>query len=172
MREISISGRLKRDLLSHFEEARFQTDELFQVVRSHALYERPIVERHRIVFYLGHIEAFDWNLICAGRFGMKSFHSEFDRLFAFGIDPINGNLPDDQPADWPGEAEIHAYNRRVRNAVDQCLDRASSVYHTSPSRLPAPFHCGFYHQLFGTSSTTRSTSRFHSGLELRYYVSE
>ena len=125
MREISISGRLKRDLLSHFEEARFQTDELFQMVRSHALYERPIVERHRIVFYLGHIEAFDWNLVCAGRFGMKSFHSEFDRLFAFGIDPINGNLPDDQPADWPGEAEIHAYNRRVRNAVDQCLDRAS-----------------------------------------------
>src|SRR5438876_975184 len=125
VREISISGRLKRDLLSHFEEARFRTDELFQMVRSHALYERPIVERHRIVFYLGHLEAFDWNLICAGRFGMKSFHSEFDRLFAFGIDPINGNLPDDQPADWPGEAEIHAYNRRVRNAVDQCLDRAS-----------------------------------------------
>jgi len=125
VREISISGRLKRDLLSHFEKARFRTDELFQTVRSHALYERPIVERHRIVFYLGHLEAFDWNLICAGRFGMKSFHPEFDRLFAFGIDPINGNLPDDQPADWPGEAEIHAYNRRVRNAVDQCLDRAS-----------------------------------------------
>src|SRR5881397_3447608 len=91
---------VQSELLSRLRHARYRTDELFQMVRPDALYERPIVERHRIVFYLGHLEAFEWNLICAGRFGMKSFHSEFDRLFAFGIVPFNGNLPDGQPADW------------------------------------------------------------------------
>src|SRR5947208_11879958 len=45
VREFSLSGRLKRDLLSHFEEARFRTDELFQMVRPDALYQRPIAER-------------------------------------------------------------------------------------------------------------------------------
>ena len=30
-----------------------------------------------------------------------AFHAEFDRLFAFGIDPPPGQLPSDQPSDWP-----------------------------------------------------------------------
>jgi hypothetical protein len=98
---------------------------MFSIIRKDALYERPIPERHRIVFYLGHLEAFDWNLICAGAFGMESVHRQFDQLFAFGIDPTNGQLPDDQPRDWPREAEILLYNSRVRKAVDVCLQRAS-----------------------------------------------
>ena len=43
--------------------ARTQTDKLFDLVREDALYDRPIPERHRIAFYLGHLEAFDWNLL-------------------------------------------------------------------------------------------------------------
>ncbi|HXN47770.1 MAG TPA: hypothetical protein VN893_14080, partial [Bryobacteraceae bacterium] len=43
--------------------ARTNTDALFGVVRPGSLYERPIAERHRIVFYIGHLEAFDWNLL-------------------------------------------------------------------------------------------------------------
>ena len=39
-------------------DARRQTDRLFDLVRPDALYERPIPERHRIIFYLGHLEAF------------------------------------------------------------------------------------------------------------------
>src|SRR5262249_24209258 len=82
-------------------------------------------ERHRIVFYLGHLETFDWNLICIGSFGMTSFHREFDRLFAFGIDPTNGDLPRDEPKNWPRQPEIVRYNARIRECVDGCLNRAS-----------------------------------------------
>ena len=71
----AIARRLsKQEVLSQLRKARVQTDELFSLVRSEALYERPIEERHRIVFYLGHLEAFDWNMICKGAFGMKSFN--------------------------------------------------------------------------------------------------
>ena len=52
-------------------------------------------------FYVGHLEAFDWNLLHENVLGLKSFHPEFDRLFAFGIDPVGGGLPSDQPSDWP-----------------------------------------------------------------------
>src|ERR1035441_11031829 len=45
------------------QHARRQTDALFRVVRPGSLYSRPIGERHRIVFYLGHMDAFDWNLM-------------------------------------------------------------------------------------------------------------
>src|SRR5215471_17205919 len=113
--------RLKRELAA----ARARTDELFALVRPEAVYHRPIPERHRIVFYLGHLETFDWNMICVSVFGMEPFRKDFDHLFAFGIDPTGGNLPQDQPRDWPRLSEISDYNSRVRDAVDRCLNQAS-----------------------------------------------
>ena len=46
-----------------------------------------------VFFSLGHLEAFDWNLIGKTTLGLDPFHEHFDNLFAFGIDPVNGNLP-------------------------------------------------------------------------------
>src|SRR5215472_3234300 len=50
-------------LFSRLSDVRQQTDQLFEIVRTEALYERPIPERHRLIFYVGHVEAFDWNLL-------------------------------------------------------------------------------------------------------------
>jgi formylglycine-generating enzyme required for sulfatase activity len=109
---------------SALAEARARTDALFSLVRPGAFYDRPIPERHRIIFYLGHLEAFDWNRICQGALGVASFHAEFDRLFAFGIDPPEGQLPDDKASDWPSVDEVQRYNGRVRKAIDDVLDQA------------------------------------------------
>ncbi|MBZ5586365.1 MAG: formylglycine-generating enzyme family protein, partial [Acidobacteriia bacterium] len=106
------------------QEARERTDELFRLVRSDALYDRPIPERHRIVFYIGHMEAFDWNLIARYALDVPSFHPEFDMLFAFGIDPPPGQLPADQPADWPALGEVQRYNQRTRDEIDDLLQSA------------------------------------------------
>lgn len=102
-------------------EARRQTDELLQIVRPDALYERPIPERHRIVFYKGHLEAFDWNLMAGYALDLPSFHPSFDRLFAFGIDPEEGRLPADHASEWPGVEEVERYNRRTREVIDESL---------------------------------------------------
>ena len=102
-------------------DARRRSDALFSVVRAGSLYARPIPERHRIIFYVGHLEAFDWNLLHENIFGLKSFHAEFDRLFAFGIDPVSGGLPSDQPSDWPSLDAVHDYVTRVRDALDEKL---------------------------------------------------
>jgi iron(II)-dependent oxidoreductase len=101
--------------MQRLHHARRQTDLLFEMIRPSALYERPIPERHRVIFYLGHLEAFDWNLLGGGQ---KSSHPTFDQLFAFGIDPVGGNLPDDQPQDWPSESEVQAYCGRIRMALN------------------------------------------------------
>src|SRR5271169_3731482 len=107
----------KSDLGARWAESRQLTDALFWHVRPDALYDRPIPERHRLIFYLGHMEAFDWNLIGGQAFNFNPFHAEFDKLFAFGIDPIGGGLPADQPADWPSEGEVRTYCDRVRTAL-------------------------------------------------------
>lgn len=101
--------------------ARERTDALFRLVNPESLYERPIPERHRILFYLGHLEAFDWNLLARHTLDLPAFHPGFDRLFAFGIDPASGDLPDDQPSDWPSVSEVETYNRRTRENIDEIL---------------------------------------------------
>ncbi len=114
-------------LLGRLAEARRQTDKLFDLVRPDSLYERPIPERHRIIFYLGHLEAFDWNLLRPRVTNSKAFDPEFDRLFAFGIDPVDGGLPCDQPSDWPSEPQIRNYRDRIRTTLDAALpDRSFS----------------------------------------------
>src|ERR1035438_8578275 len=60
--------------------ARARTDELFRFLRPGVLYSRPIPERHRLIFYLGHLEAFDWNQVCRQALDIPSFHPEFDHL--------------------------------------------------------------------------------------------
>jgi iron(II)-dependent oxidoreductase len=117
----ALQQRPHENLAVHLAHARARSDELFRLVRPSAMYERPIPERHRIIFYLGHLEAFDWNLIARDLNQLQPFNAEFDHLFAFGIDPTNGSLPDDRPRDWPRETEVAQYNRRVREVIDRCL---------------------------------------------------
>ena len=94
-------------------------DAIFSFVKPEAWYERPIPERHRLIFYLGHLETFDWNQICRWTLGHPSFHPQFDQLFEAGIDPKEGELPQDTPSDWPSIEEVQGYNRRVRQEVDR-----------------------------------------------------
>jgi len=118
------------------DEARQQTDALFDIVRPDALYDRPIPERHRIVFYIGHLEAFDWNLLNRRLFSIDPFNPDLDRLFAFGIDPVGGGLPDDQPSDWPSTGKVRDYVHRVRQSIDDRLD-APDLAPFNPENDPA-----------------------------------
>jgi ergothioneine biosynthesis protein EgtB len=108
-------------LQQRLADARQRTDQLFRLVKADALYERPIAERHRIIFYIGHLEAFDWNLLGERVFGRKSFHPEFDRLFAFGIDPVGGGLPDDPASAWPPVKQVYDYAAKLRQVLDESL---------------------------------------------------
>ena len=111
-------------LAARMTAARAATDELFSILRPEALYERPIPERHRLIFYLGHLEAFDWNLIAVRAFGVEPFRPEYDKLFAFGIDPVDGGLPNEPASDWPDAASVRSYSARVREILDECLSGA------------------------------------------------
>jgi len=107
------------ELMERASDARRRSDALFNLLRQDSFYERPIPERHRIIFYVGHLEAFDWNLLQGLKPGLKSAHPEFDRLFAFGIDPVGGGLPTDLPRDWPSLEAVRDYVNHVRDTLDK-----------------------------------------------------
>ena len=104
-------------------DARAQTDALFDLLPPNSFYERPIAERHRLIFYLGHLEAFDWNLL-SGPLGLGTHDAAFDKLFAFGIDPIGGGLPTDKPGDWPNIAKTEKYKTNIRARLDEALRKS------------------------------------------------
>src|SRR5262249_33071800 len=116
----------KPHLSEALADARKRTDELFALLGPGALYDRPIPERHRNIFYLGHLEAFDCNLICRKAVHHAPLHRHFDKLFEFGIGPPVGRLPEDQPSDWASAVEVERYNARVREGVDRALEQGEA----------------------------------------------
>jgi formylglycine-generating enzyme required for sulfatase activity len=117
------SASLESDLL----RSRVLTDHLFAQVLPDALYERPIPERHRLVFYIGHLEAFDWNILGRRALGLGPVVEELDSLFAFGIDPPEGEIPRDEPGDWPALDEMRRYVAETRRKLNAC-------FHDTPER--------------------------------------
>jgi gamma-glutamyl hercynylcysteine S-oxide synthase len=108
-------------LTQAFESARKQSDRLFGIIKQQNIYDRPIDARHRVIFYLGHVDAFDSIQICQKGLGVPSPNPKLDQLFEAGIDPDSQHLPGDQPADWPGLDEVQSYVRQSRAHVNRFL---------------------------------------------------
>ena len=101
--------------------ARAASDAVFARLRPDAMRTRAVRERHRFVFYLGHLEAFDANLL-RHELEIASPRAEWDARFARGIDPIGRDgLPTDDDDDWPPTDEVRAYGRGLRDAIDRAL---------------------------------------------------
>ena len=86
-----------------------QSDALFNLVRPGSLYERPIPERHRIIFYLGHLEAFDWNLLSNGVLGLRSLILNLIGCLLSASIPSAVDCPTDLPSDWPSLDAVRDY---------------------------------------------------------------
>jgi len=134
-------------LLARENDARARTDALFEVISKSALYARPIAERHRLIFYLGHLEAFDWNLLGKRVFGLEPEQPMLDKLFAFGIDPTDGNLPDDPPSAWPSEGEVRRYCEATRRRIDENLAERFAAPSEKTAELETLLNVAIEHRL-------------------------
>ncbi len=112
----------KQILRTELSLAREETDRLFRLLAPGTICERPIAERHRLIFYLGHFAAFDWNVLGRRSLNAPAFHPEFDLLFERGIDPPPGQAPRDSAHDWPSEAEVSRYCMKTRAWIDAHFD--------------------------------------------------
>ena len=114
------------ELIGEIHLARKQSDQLFSIIKPRAIYDRPIDARHRVVFYIGHFDGFDFIQICREKLGVASIDRALDDLFQAGIDPDSGNLPSDTPADWPSFDQVNDYVQKCRRTVDKYLEHAPS----------------------------------------------
>ena len=111
-------------LFEQLQQSRAESDRLFRLLKPEALYQRPITERHRVIFYIGHLDGFDSIRICREALNLRSPNPAFDDLFQAGIDPDSAHLPVDSTADWPSLEGVAEYLRCCRRHVDKYLEIA------------------------------------------------
>ena len=111
-------------VLKELQAARAESDRFFRILKPETLYERPIAERHRVIFYVGHLDGFDFIQICREGLGVKSQNPQLDALFQAGIDPDSAHLPQDTAADWPTLQQVRNYVAHCREQVDAHLEHA------------------------------------------------
>jgi ergothioneine biosynthesis protein EgtB len=126
---LSVSRRTAYDpdaLREQFLLAWNRSDEIFGIVKSHAMLSRPIALRNPFIFYLGHLPAFAWNQISRGILLWKSLNPYFDELFSRGIDPDveTGacHAHPEAPQAWPDLSAVLDYRDRVRSLVLKSFD--------------------------------------------------
>jgi len=56
-----------------------------------------------------------------------SFDPDFDRLFAFGIDPVREVCPPTSRQDWPSVEKVLRYNARLRETLDKALSSITTA---------------------------------------------
>lgn len=140
---ISPSSRVDRDaLLAWFERNRSRSSQLFDMLDPAAYYTRPIALRHPIVFYEGHLPAFNVITLIKRGLGRPGADESLEKLFARGIDPSDEQAAKKSQKDvWPSRDEVQRYARQadalieaaLRDApIDQprhpVLDRAEGAY--------------------------------------------
>ena len=140
---MSSPGLDRGKLADRFVAMRARSRALFDLLAPDAYYERPIAVRHPIVFYEGHLAAFNFNTLIKRALGQRGIDTDLERLFARGIDPEDEQASGlaQSPAPWPARPQVQAFaaeaDGRVLDAlltapIEQSghplLDRAGAVH--------------------------------------------
>lgn len=115
-------------LIAWYLRTRARSRAIFDLVSEDAYYARPILLRHPLVFYEGHLPAFSVNTLLKKGLGHPGIDPALETLFARGIDP------DDEAAAqgagvsaWPTRATVRHYADEADAAILAALARAPIV---------------------------------------------
>ena len=86
-----------------------------------AYYDRPIRLRNPIVFYEGHLPAFNINTLMKLAMKCRGIDEHYETLFARGIDPDSVDAMKAPTEVWPSRAEVQAYGARADGIIEDAL---------------------------------------------------
>ncbi|MFN2442294.1 MAG: SUMF1/EgtB/PvdO family nonheme iron enzyme [Thermoanaerobaculia bacterium] len=117
-----MSETQRQFFLDWFRAVRRRSRELFAMIPDSSYHERPIPLRHPIVFYDGHLPAFNVNTLAKKGHGAHGIDEELEMLFERGIDP--GDTDEAALATiqaWPERGAIARYGERADALVERFL---------------------------------------------------
>ncbi len=116
---------LRQFFLDWFRANRRRSRELFAMIPDASYQERPIPLRHPIVFYDGHLPAFNVNTIAKKGHGGSGADEALEVLFERGIDPGSSDEANRAAIEaWPERSAVAAYGERADALVERLLSEA------------------------------------------------
>jgi ergothioneine biosynthesis protein EgtB len=116
----------RAELLESFNATRRRTRALFDLVSPDSYYARPIRLRNPIVFYEGHLPAFNVNTLLKKGLGWEGIEPYLEVIFERGIDPEEEQsaTPQGNVSEWPAREEVLRYAEAADEAVRAALATA------------------------------------------------
>lgn len=118
-------GATRADLLAWFREGRARSKQIFSIPVEEAYYEKPISLRNPIVFYEGHLPAFNVNTLIKLALREPGIDDHYETLFARGIDP-DDEASAKSPTDlWPTRNCVQKYGAQADELIERALASAT-----------------------------------------------
>jgi len=132
----SVARELDRaDLLASFDAIRSRTRSIFDLVAPESYHSRPISLRNPIVFYEGHLPAFNVNTLLKKGMGRQGVDPMLERIFERGIDPEDESTaaPRGHVSMWPERGAVLRYAEAADRAIRDALENAPLESHDRPA---------------------------------------
>jgi len=118
-------GVARADLLAWFREGRARSKQMFEIPIGEAYYERPIALRNPIVFYEGHLPAFNVNTLIKLALAEPGIDEHYETLFARGIDPEDEATAKSPTDLWPTRNCVQKYVSQSDELIERALMSAT-----------------------------------------------
>jgi len=130
-------GVTRDDLVRWYRRGRALTEKVFSIPVPDAYYDQPIPLRNPIVFYEGHLPAFNVNTLMKLALKCHGIDERYEVLFARGIDPESVDAMKPATDVWPSRDEVRAYAARADAMVEEALLKAPIDDGREPQRVNA-----------------------------------
>ena len=114
-------------LVDCFRTVRHRSAEVFAIPTAEAYYDRPIPLRNPIVFYEGHLPAFNINTVMKLILGRNGIDEHYETLFARGIDPDSVDKVKSPTDLWPSRDCIQKYGRQADDVIASAIMELGSA---------------------------------------------
>src|SRR4029079_2351516 len=105
-----------------FRRNRDRSRAWFDLLTADAYAAQPIALRHPVVFYEGHVAAFNVNTLVKRGLGLTGIDAALEDLFERGIDPDETDPQRPAPA-WPTRDTVLGFAAECDRAIEAAFDR-------------------------------------------------
>ena len=112
----------REEIATYFNKTWQRYNALFEIlIDDRAYYQKSISLRHPLIFYFGHTATFFVNkLVLAGLLEHR-VNSQFESMFAIGVDEMSWDDLNEAHYDWPTVEEVKTYRGQVCEAINRLI---------------------------------------------------
>ena len=112
----------RQEIKKYFNNTFDLYESVFEVLKDDSVfYKKSELTRHPMIFYFGHTATFFVNKFINMKIINKRINSDFESIFAVGVDEMTWDDVDSNNYTWPKLDEVREYRAKVRQMVNELI---------------------------------------------------